>query len=457
MWIEELRLENIKCFESLTLKLGENGKPYPWVTLLGENGAGKTTVLQAMGLLLAGERTANNLLQNGQLESWVGKQGGHGEIFARLFRSGSDQLSSNALQQTIGEESSFFNCRFFLAGKNGSSVRGTTRDMQRGMPLAPNSITSDFQRNSVHATSREILYDGLHSKESIGWFGVGYGAFRRLSKDGYFTSQRPYFDRSENYNALFKEQSLDTFNAWMMYLDHIILKNGDERDKRHLAITKSVIDSLLPPGTAVLGAEPDGKIYFSTPNGKRPSTSLSDGYRSIIALAGDLIWRMIQAFPDSESPNHEQGVALIDELDIHLHPKWQRSIAEVLRSTFPNLQFIVATHSPIVAAGAGSDAVTYGFYQQDGKVEVERVDHLWAKSVDDILRSPAFGLVSEFSVETQAQIDRYFELRSKKKLNSEEQLELEGTYPYVREALGPGMDKTPLELEIDAYLQQQTK
>jgi type IV secretory pathway ATPase VirB11/archaellum biosynthesis ATPase len=52
MWIEEVTLENVKCFQSQTIPLGKAGKPYPWVTFLGENGTGKTTVLQAIGLMM---------------------------------------------------------------------------------------------------------------------------------------------------------------------------------------------------------------------------------------------------------------------------------------------------------------------------------------------------------------------------------------------------------------------
>ncbi|MEK8016362.1 MAG: AAA family ATPase [Candidatus Parabeggiatoa sp.] len=58
MWVEELRLENVRCFEKATLTFSEKGQPYGWITFLGENGGGKTTALQALGLLLAGPEGA---------------------------------------------------------------------------------------------------------------------------------------------------------------------------------------------------------------------------------------------------------------------------------------------------------------------------------------------------------------------------------------------------------------
>lgn len=75
---------------------------------------------------------------------------------------------------------------------------------------------------------------------------------------------------------------------------------------------------------------------------------LSDGERSLIAMISDLGRRLALANPELENPLHGAGVVLIDELELHLHPKWQLDIAEKLRAIFPNIQFIVTTHSPFI-------------------------------------------------------------------------------------------------------------
>jgi predicted ATP-binding protein involved in virulence len=77
-------------------------------------------------------------------------------------------------------------------------------------------------------------------------------------------------------------------------------------------------------------------------------SQLSDGERSFLALICDLGRRLALANPILENPLHGAGVALIDELELHLHPKWQREVTEKLRTTFPNVQFIATTHSPFV-------------------------------------------------------------------------------------------------------------
>ena len=77
-------------------------------------------------------------------------------------------------------------------------------------------------------------------------------------------------------------------------------------------------------------------------------SQLSDGERSFLALICDLGRRLALANPLLDKPLHGTGVVLIDELELHLHPKWQREVSEKLRSTFPNIQFIATTHSPFV-------------------------------------------------------------------------------------------------------------
>lgn len=77
-------------------------------------------------------------------------------------------------------------------------------------------------------------------------------------------------------------------------------------------------------------------------------TQLSDGERSFLAMVCDLGRRLALANPDADDPLLGSGVVLIDELELHLHPRWQREICEKLRNTFPNIQFIGTTHSPFV-------------------------------------------------------------------------------------------------------------
>lgn len=75
---------------------------------------------------------------------------------------------------------------------------------------------------------------------------------------------------------------------------------------------------------------------------------LSGGYKAVLSVIADIAKRLSMANPDSQNPLEEDAVILIDELDLHLHPKWQKEIVDDLKRTFPNCQFIVSTHSPFV-------------------------------------------------------------------------------------------------------------
>jgi predicted ATP-binding protein involved in virulence len=83
-------------------------------------------------------------------------------------------------------------------------------------------------------------------------------------------------------------------------------------------------------------------------NSKLSFDQLSSGERTLIALVADLTRRLCLANPNAENPLHGNGIVLIDEIDVHLHPKWQQKVVTKLREVFPNVQFVVTTHSPLV-------------------------------------------------------------------------------------------------------------
>jgi predicted ATP-binding protein involved in virulence len=104
---------------------------------------------------------------------------------------------------------------------------------------------------------------------------------------------------------------------------------------------------------------------------------LSDGERSLIVLAFDITRRLIQANSDSDNPVIEgNGVVLIDEIDLHLHPKWQRRVIDDLRRIFPNIQFIVSSHSPFIIQSLADGHL----HKLDGNIDAPYIN----KSIDDV-------------------------------------------------------------------------
>jgi len=140
------------------------------------------------------------------------------------------------------------------------------------------------------------------------------------------------------------------------------------------------------------------KVEF-TEKGANPISfhQLSEGYKSVIIFVCDLIFRLSKSADVGLSINDLKGVVFVDEIDLHLHPKWQRVLIGKLRNVFPGIQFIFTTHSPTVIQGASKDAIIYRVYRdvENGITKVSDpyfrrdLDHLM---INTVLTSPLFGL-----------------------------------------------------------------
>lgn len=438
MWVDELSIENIKCFSNFTVRFSEGEKPYKWVTLLGENGVGKSTLLQALGLLLAGPEAANQLLT--KPVGWVSDPTKAGKISARIHRSANDPGEYGSLKKRTA-----FGYTYFITGPE----RLTIRNKEYSEP----AIIENPDRGLTWLRQNAFLPKGS------GWFAMGFGAFRRLTRENQIivpTLQQPV--RATGFSTQFNEDKpLAVLEQWLVYLDYRLAKSSDKLAKTQFEYAKSALNRVLPNGVSFHSVNQDGRILFSINGQQVPTLSLSDGYRSVLAFAGELIWRLVCAFPDSPDPLSESGVVLIDEIDIHLHPTWQRSLPKTLRTLFPNIQFIVTTHSPFIAAGAGDDAITYRIAaanETDTKVEAKEVKNVAFMTVEAVLKSDAFELVSTYSPETQQKIDRYLVLRGQRNRSLHEQAELDLITPVAQQALvaQPEAEKTDLEKRLESFL-----
>ena len=438
MWIEELAIENIRCFESAKLRFSRHGQPCKWVTLLGENSGGKSTILQSIALLLAGPEGSQQLAP--RPIGWLRDEEKVGKIGTRIHQGNQDpgQHGDTKVRKVFGYS-------FNLTGSRKLTVNQKVYTEPTIVPIGQHVLTW-------------LRENALNSK-GTGWFAVGYGAFRRLTRSSQIIvpSLEPQA-RFTNFLSQFREdEALATFERWMVYLDYRIAKGkGDEAAQHQKQLGVDAINQVLPRQVKFHSVSPEGRILFDVGGAVVQTIALSDGYRSVLALTGDLIWRLIQAFPGSKNPLVEEGVVLIDELDIHLHPKWQREIAGWLRSIFPNLQFIIATHSPLIAAGAGEDSLTLCCQMVDGVSQVSEVENVAAKSVDAILQSPAFGLVSAFAPATQTKLDRFDVLSRKAKRTSAEEDERQMLLNFVEVARPYGGPPEPgsLDAKVEAFLEK---
>ena len=128
-----------------------------------------------------------------------------------------------------------------------------------------------------------------------------------------------------------------------------------------LRAIRRAVEIMLPEFSHPRGAEPAGiALDWQQDDGSSKTLrieQLSDGYRTTLAMVMDIAARMAEANPDMPDPLQTEGVVMIDEVDLHLHPGWQQTILLDLMRTFPNIQFIVSTHSPQVVSSVRPDAL----------------------------------------------------------------------------------------------------
>lgn len=143
--------------------------------------------------------------------------------------------------------------------------------------------------------------------------------------------------------------------------------------KSLVAMMEATIDTMLP-GFAGLRLETSGRPHFTIEKeGTRFNLDqLSEGEKALLALAFDLTRRLTIANPDSKNPTHEsKALVMIDEIELHLHPKWQRQVLRRLCNAFPSCQFVVTTHSALVLGEVESDCVRFlEPNETTGKIEV---------------------------------------------------------------------------------------
>jgi predicted ATPase len=139
-------------------------------------------------------------------------------------------------------------------------------------------------------------------------------------------------------------------------------------------------------------------LYYEDENGQKCRLKeLSAGQKNMVGLVGDILIRLYENQPETISPQELEGIVLIDELEAHLHPRWQRLFPKMLAETFPRVQFVVTTHSPMIVLGMPEDTLYFKvFKDSENYIQAERVDikaHLLNPQL--LLSSDLFGLEPE--------------------------------------------------------------
>lgn len=349
----------------------------------------------------------------------------------------------------------------FLLGENGVGKSSILQAIAVGLKLDRKIINEDTIRSLIkkrkqtseiiikERNSRNIVHTKLVRKtgtvEQSGNFNsylIGYGSLR-LSVDEIESNSSK--DTSKiSYENLFKPtKALNDVTKWLRSIHKYDVDFFDRiaiSIKQLLPHDKSDTDLSIKNGEIVLG---DSETLFA---------ELSDGYKSTITLAIDIMMKLSDAQSDMKVMS---GIVLIDELGNQLHPRWQMRIVKQLREVFPNINFIISTHHPLCLRGAERDEILLLRNLDNQVVTNTELPNPASLRVDQILASEFFGLNSLLDPDIEAKFNRYYKLLSKNDdITANERTEIDQLKDFLRDKkqLGASLREELMYTVIDRLL-----
>jgi predicted ATPase len=412
VFLDRITLKNVRGFEELDFSLDRGNQQYAgWTVFTGNNGSGKSTLLKAIAVVLTGKESARALEPS--FNKWV-REGAHeASVEVEVVRDRTDDTFV-ASGKTPAEDR--FPARIAL--KNGTRETAITVGTPPGKPKKGRYLTPE----------RSIWAPAAH-----GWFSCGYGPFRRISGASPEAMRQMVAPATERFVTMFQEAaSLAEVDQWLRDLKHKELEKKTDESAQLDVLIKILRDDLMPNQITVDRVDSDG-LWLKDRNGLSLAwREMSDGYRAALALLADILRHLIKSYgidglteqdSDGKLFVRRSGVVLIDEIDAHLHPEWQRNIGFWLKSHFPNIQFLVTTHSPLICQAADPNGIFVlpepGSSKKPYPLSADDYRKVIASRPDTILLTPAFGLRNTRSPRAVEGRAEYSKLMSKKRAGAQ--------------------------------------
>ena len=399
LYMSRVTLKNVRCFKNIDLKFSSASSPVPWTMVLGDNSTGKTTLLRCIAIGLCDESSAAGLLK----ESYEG-------LIRRKARTA--EISIFLLDER----------------DNTFEIHTTITRKSEGR--------SEFEQ--LNQTTKP-------TGQSFPWgeiFVAGYGASRGSSGTGDVAG---YYPINATYNLFNYGEGLQN--------PELVLR----RTRKYRKPAYRLLEKFLNLETGAVALKSKQGLHVSGNWGKgMPLRDLADGYKSSILWFADLIGWIVDY--SSGRSNYDlsttRGIVLIDEIEQHLHPSWQRTVVASLRETLPHFQFVTTTHSELIARSIGglnglhtiSDDQLVLCYSDrtTNAVKAERINTIEKLDSVQALHSKAFSIPTVDTPDVQKFLEQYHKLLSKEILTESERIELSVLKEYFS-----SFDFLPGETELD--------
>ncbi len=400
LYIKRLELEYVRCFgkKQKIDFIGDDGKISQWTVILGDNGTGKTSILRSIVSMLPTP------------QSFLTRRGNHDTQYDLSINNG--WRNAWNLKHKDGEDASSISLEIAeCAAPFGSGIEAS-------MAL---KYIQGHQNNMTSEAAPPVKFD---TRLFSPVYCFAYGANRKMSQSS--LAEENIEKSSET--LFFDYALLPNSSEYFLRIDYEAAKSKSKKSGLEKNKVKELLLKVLPNGVKDIRVTKTGRlqreVQVDTPFGWVGINELSLGYKTSIAWLIDFASKMMYYHHEKENPFEEPAILILDEIDLHMHPAWQREIIDNLTKTFTKTQFIVTAHSPlIVQAALDSNLVLLKRIGDHVKVEnTPEVIKTWR--IDQVLTSDLFGLKEARPKKTEKKINRRLELLKKPDRTRSEEDEL---------------------------------
>lgn len=391
MEVKSITLNNIGRFDELEIQLAPLGRQYGNTTVfVGNNGSGKTSILKALATSLSWlvSRIQTESGKGSPIPELVIKNGSpSAAIDLTVFNHVEGNIEDGDLE---GLDGNYFSWRI---AKSRKGRKGEHKSDYWGATALADYYRSSISTNdkaslpliAFYSVERVVIDIPLKIREKHTFLQLD-GYDKSLSQGVDFRRFFEWFrerEDTENESGLSDdifEKLKDVLGNDRETWSKLNQLKASSKD-RQLTAVRSAIYKFMPEFSN-LRVRRKPRLHMSIDKNAQSLNvaQLSQGEKSLMALIGDIARRLAVMNPAMENPLKGDGIVLIDEVDMHLHPKWQRTLIAQLTSTFPNCQFVLTTHSPLVISDS-KDVLTY-LIEEDG---VKPLSSLYGLSCNDVL------------------------------------------------------------------------
>lgn len=383
MYVQELHLQNIGSFEDTKINFEPIRKKAPRVTVfIGNNGSGKTTILKSLVTALS------------WLPARIRTERGRGLDIPEDVISNKQSSGAVSIEAEIGDtEAKITTYSWTLSKAKSGRKNQFVTDLKSLNELADVHRTQLTENEQVdlpllvfYPVERSVLdiplkiktkhkFEQLEAYDNALEMGVD---FRRFFE--WFRNEEDLENEQKvDFAKFIEELSLSENESVQCWIDEIKREHLEYQQNNKLPAVRHAIFYFTKLYGVRVRRSPL-RMEVTKKNSQFNVSQLSQGEKSLMALVGDIARRLAMLNPSLENPLHGKGIVIIDEVDLHLHPQWQRVLIERLVKTFPNCQFILSTHSPLVISDS-KDIVVHSL--ENG--EITRLSSQYGQDANTVL------------------------------------------------------------------------